>query len=214
MRIAQDLHDTLLQGLLSASLQLSVVEDQLEATASARTPLERVSNLLRQLVTEGRNAVRGLRTWEIASEDIARAISAVPGDLQIESAAKFHVFVEDEPRPLLPHARTEVYLIAREAISNALRHAQAATIEVTLEYAADSFRLVVRDDGRGFDADTASAKRMSHFGLSVMSERADRLGGTVTVSSGREAGTEVVLTVPARAIYQPDAPRERLKGHT
>ena len=210
MRIAQDLHDTLLQGLLSASFQLSIVEDQLAPGAQGRPLVERVASLLRQLVAEGRNAVRGLRTF--ASEDLERAISAVPADLQIASGAEFHVFVEGEARPLLSAARTEVYLIAREAISNALRHAKAHTIEVSLEYGADAFRLVVRDDGRGFTADAAaSAVHASHFGLSVMSERAERLGGTVTVSSGAEAGTEVVLSVPGRAIYRPEAARERME---
>ena len=210
MRIAQDLHDTLLQGLLSASFQLSVAQDQLAPSAKARPLVERVSSLLRQLVTEGRNAVQGLRTWDFDSEDLERAISAVPNDLQIESPAQFRVFIEGAPQSLKPAARAEVYLIAREAISNALRHAQAQTIEVTLDYAADSFRLTTRDDGRGFIAESTFADRGGHFGLSVMKERAERMGASLTVSSGAEAGTEIVLTVPGRAIYRPEGAAETL----
>ena len=202
MRIAQDLHDTLLQGLLSASYQLSVVQDQLPHDAKALPLLEHVSDLLRQLVSEGRNAVRGLRTWRFDSEDLENAISAIPGDLQIQSSTEFRVVIEGTPRALSPDARAEVYLIAREAVSNALRHAQARSIEVGLEYFPDSFRLTVRDDGRGFVADAKFADRANHFGLSVMHERAERLGAVLTVSSGAGLGTEIVLSAQGRKVYR------------
>lgn len=213
MRIAGDLHDTLLQGLLSASFQLSVVQDLLAPEAKARPLLDHVSDLLRQLVAEGRNAVRGLRTWKFDSDDLERAIASVPGDLQIPSTAKFDVAIEGKPRPLLPAARNEVYLIAREAIANALRHAHADLVEVYLEYAEERFRLTVRDDGRGIDTATAGERRGTHFGLSVMNERTERLGGVLTVSSGEGAGTEIVMAVPGRAIYQPDATGTREASH-
>ncbi len=208
MRIAQDLHDTLLQGLLSASFQLSVAQDQLAPKAKAAPLLEHVASLLRQLVQEGRNAVRGLRTWNFDSEDLERAIGMIPGDLHIESTAQFRVAVEGKPRPLLSAARGETYLIAREAIANALRHAEATVIEVSLEYLADSFRLTIRDNGRGFLADSMSAGSTNHFGLAVMSERAERLGATLSVASAPGAGTEIVLSAPASAIYRPETTRK------
>jgi signal transduction histidine kinase len=211
MRIARDLHDTLLQGLLSASMQLTVVQDQMAPTASARPLLEHVSTLLRRLVEEGRTAVRGLRTWQFDSDDLERAIAAIPGDLHIQSAAEFRVAIEGKSRPLKPAARTEVYLIAREAISNALRHSNASVIEVSLDYLAEGFGLTVRDNGCGFVAEPVSAGGTKHFGLTVMAERAERLGGVLKVSSAPAKGTEIVLRVPARAIYQAEAMRERPK---
>jgi glucose-6-phosphate-specific signal transduction histidine kinase len=204
IRIAQDLHDTLLQGLLSASMQLSVAQDQVSPEGGARPLLERVSNLLRQLVIEGRNAVRGLRTWNFDSDDLERAISSIPGDLQIESPAGFRVIVEGESTPLLPVARGELYLIVREAVSNALRHSRASLIEVSLEYLPDRFRLTVRDDGEGFTTDAAGMGREDHFGLTVMNERAHRLGALLSVSSGPDLGTEIVLSVPGRCVYLPE----------
>lgn len=208
MRIAQDLHDTLLQGLLSASLQLTVVQDQMSPAATARPLLEHVSNLLRQLVQEGRTAVRGLRTWQFHSDDLERAVAAIPGDVRIESAAKFRVTIEGKSRPLKPAARTEVYLIAREAICNALRHSSARIIDVILDYDTHSFVLTVRDDGRGFVAESVSARSTNHFGLAVMVERAERLGAVLKISSGPGVGTEIVLTAPAGGIYQPEATQE------
>ena len=208
MRIARDLHDTLLQGLLSASFQLSVVQDQIAPTASARPLVEHVSNLLRQLVEEGRTAVHGLRTRLFHSDDLERAIAAIPSDLRIRSAAEFRVAIGGGSRPLKPAARTEVYLIAREGICNALRHSTASVIDVTLDYRADSFGLTVRDDGRGFVAEPVPSGGTGHFGLAVMGERAERLGGVLKISSGPDVGTEIVLRVPARAIYQPEGTQE------
>jgi ligand-binding sensor domain-containing protein/signal transduction histidine kinase len=211
MRIAQDLHDTLLQGLLSASLQLSVVQDQMAPTASARPLLEHVSSLLRQLVQEGRAAVRGLRTWHFDTDDLECAIAAIPGDLRLQSTAEFRVAIEGKSRPLKPAARTDVYLIAREAISNALRHSSASLIEVSLDYLADGFGLTIRDNGCGFVAEPISAGGTKHFGLMVMAERAERLGGILKVSSGPGVGTEIVLRAPARAIYQAEGTRKAAK---
>lgn len=205
MRIARDLHDTLLQGLLSASMQLSVVQDQMPPTASARSLLEHVSTLLRRLVEEGRTAVRGLRTGQFASDDLERAIAAIPSDLRIQSAAEFRVAIEGASRPLKPAARTEVYLIAREAISNALRHSDASLIEVSLYYLTESFGLTVRDNGSGFVAELVSAGATKHFGLTVMAERAERLGGVLKVASAPAMGTEIALRAPARAVYQVEA---------
>ena len=203
LRIARDLHDTLLQGLLSASMQLSVVQDELEPTAKARPLFEHVANLLRQLVEEGRSAVRGLRTMNFASDDLERAIAAIPGDVRIQTAAMFRVEIVGTSRPLLPAARSEIYLIAREAIFNALRHSGAGVIDVSLEYLPESFQLAVRDNGRGFLSEAISAGRANHFGLSVMKERAERMSGTLKVSSGPSVGTEIVLSLPARKVYQP-----------
>lgn len=202
MRIAGDLHDTLLQGLLSASMQLSVVEDQLATDAKARPLLDHVSKLLRQLVADGRDTVRGLRLWNFDYDDLEHAIGAVPHDLQIESNAQLRVSVEGQARPLRPSARNEIYLIAREALSNALRHADPEIIEVNLDYCPGTFRLTVRDNGKGFDAATPSGTRADHFGLAVMNERAGRIGGVLTVSSAPGAGTEIVMSAPGPAIYQ------------
>lgn len=208
MRIAGDLHDTLLQGLLGASFQISVVQDQLTKDAKARPLLDHVSGLLRQLVDEGRNAVRGLRTGSLDADDLEHAIAKIPGDLQLGSPARFQVTIEGDSRPLLPFARNDVYLIAREAIANGLRHANASTLDVALEYVADGFRLTVRDDGCGFSAEAASGNQRDHFGVAVMNERAQRLGGKLTISSGAGSGTEVVLLVPGRAIYLPLSPHK------
>jgi signal transduction histidine kinase/ligand-binding sensor domain-containing protein len=203
-RIARELHDTLLQGLLSASLQLSVANSKIQRDAPAKPLIERILQLLRQAIDEGRDAVRGLRTQDDALE---RAFAQIPQDLGLDEKAPFRLVVEGTPRALRPAVRDEVYRIGREALANAFRHAQASSVETVLEYGPDRFRMVVRDNGRGMDPDVLQSGRPGHWGLSGMRERAGKIGARLKVLSAPGAGTEIDLVVPAGAAFQNTAHR-------
>ncbi len=115
-RIARDLHDTLLQGLLSASLQLSVANNQIPADAPAKSLVERILQLLRQVVDDGRNAVRGLRTRDTAPEALERALAQIPQDLAMDEKVQFRLRVEGNPASLAGrHSRRAVPAGARGA---------------------------------------------------------------------------------------------------
>jgi signal transduction histidine kinase len=200
-RIAQDLHDTLLQGCMSASMQLHVAVDRLAEQEPARPTLERVQHLLSRVIDEGREAVRGLRVGGIGRDALEQALARVPRELAPEHAAGFRVVVDGEPRPLHPLIRDEAYRIGREAIANALRHAEARHIEVEVAYAAAHLRVSVRDDGRGIDGVVLRDGRDGHWGLEGMRERAQAIGATVRVMSRSAAGTEVDLVVPAGVAF-------------
>ncbi len=210
-RIAQELHDTLLQGFLSASMQLDVAVDRLPPDSPARPGLTRVIQLMGQVIEEGRNAVRGLRSTNVgggAADDLEQALTRVPQellDLQQQST-DFRVIVEGRARPLHPLIRDEVYRIGREALVNAFRHADASSIEVELDYAANSLRMLVRDNGRGIDPQVLKSGRDGHWGLSGMRERAERIGARFKVFSRAAAGTEVELSVPGHTAFQAQAP--------
>ncbi len=210
-RIAQELHDTLLQGFLSASMQLDVAVDRLPPDSPARPGLTRVIQLMGQVIEEGRNAVRGLRSTNVgggAADDLERALTRIPQellDLQ-QHATDFRVIVEGRARPLHPIIRDEVYRIGREALVNAFRHAEASSIEVELDYAANSLRMLVRDNGRGIDPHVLKSGRDGHWGLSGMRERAERIGARFKVFSRAAAGTEVELSVPGHTAFQAQAP--------
>ncbi len=215
-RIAQDLHDTLLQGFMSASMQLHLAADELPADSAAKPRLSRVLQLMGQVIDEGRNAVRGLRapaSQETGPDDLEQALSRVPRELGLKEAAGFRVLVEGSPRPLHPVLRDEVYRIGREALVNAFRHSGAAAIEVEIEYAARELRLLVRDDGRGIDPRVLEGGRDGHWGLSGMRERAERMGARLKVWSRAGAGTEVELSVPNDIAFAethpPQKPRKR-----
>jgi signal transduction histidine kinase/streptogramin lyase len=201
-RIAQDLHDTLLQGLLSASLQLAVANSEISAGAPAKPLVERVFQLLRQMIDEGRKAVRGLRTGHSDPDDLERAFAQIPQDLAADERIKYQFIVEGAVRSLRPLIRDEVYRIGREALANAFRHAEASVIETVFDYAQDRFRIVVRDNGRGIDPDVLRCGRDGHWGLAGMRERSEKIGAQLKVLSAIGAGTEIDLTVPAGAAFQ------------
>ncbi len=201
-RIARELHDTLLQGFLSASMQLHVADDNLACDSPAKALVGRVLELMSHVVEEGRNAVRGLRSTKASSPDLEQAVSQIRQEFPVQSQIGFRVIVEGAPRKLRPVIRDEVYLIAHEAMSNAFRHAHASDIEVEIEYASSHLRVLIRDNGGGIDPQVLQAGRDGHWGLSGMKERTERIGGKLRVLSRAAAGTEIELSVPGQIAFE------------
>ena len=205
-RIAQELHDTLLQGVISVSMQLHVAADGLPADSPARSKLGHVQQLMGQVIEEGRNAVRGLRSDGNDSLGLEHAFSQVRQELVAGEQVGFRVVVEGKPRPLNPAVRDEVYRIGHEALVNAFRHSRAKSIEVEVEYLANGLRVLVSDDGVGIVPEVLRSGRDGHWGLSGMRERAEKIRARLKVRSRAAAGTEVELTVPARVAFRNQAP--------
>ena len=201
-RIAQELHDTLLQGLLSASMQLHVASDELPVDSPTQPRLNRVLELMGQVVQEGRNAVRGLRSFSDSSLDLEQALSRIPEELAIGGKIDFRVVVGGQPRPLRPLLRDETYRIGREALVNAIRHSHATRIEAEVEYSTHQLRVVITDNGCGIDPLVLQSGREGHWGLPGMRERAESIGAQLHVRSRASAGTEVELLVPGRVAFQ------------
>ena len=208
-RIARDFHDTLLQSFQGVLMMLSVVAHRIKDPPEAKEQLETIVEQARKAVTEGRDAVQGLRTSTVVTNDLARAISTLGEELTAGLAAdqagtcpEFRVRVDGTTRDLAPLVRDDVHRIACEALQNAFRHAQAGRIEVEIRYDRQQLRLRVLDNGKGIDQKVLSAGgRTGHFGLAGMQERAKLVGGKLTVSSRVDSGTEVELTIPAALAY-------------
>jgi signal transduction histidine kinase len=176
--------------------------DRLPSDSPSKSSLGRVVNLIEQVIDEGRNAVRGLRSPDSVALDLGQAFSRIQQELTLEDDVGFRVIVDGQPRPLHPVLRDEVYRIGREALVNAFHHAHAKNIEIELEYAASQFRVLVRDDGRGIDPQMLQSGREGHWGLIGMRERAERIGAKLHVWSRPTAGTEVELLVPSQVAFQ------------
>lgn len=202
-RIAQELHDTLLQGFLSASMQLHVAADRLPLDSPSRQSLNRVLDLMSRVIDEGRNAIRGLRSSPSGSLNLGQAFARIQEELSIQDNTGFRVIVDGQVRPLHPLLRDEIYRIGREALVNAFHHARAKNIEVELDYEPQRFRVLVRDDGCGIDPHTLKSGRDGHWGLPGMRERAERIGAKLHVWSRPAAGTEIELLIPSHLAYQP-----------
>ena len=166
-----------------------------------------------QAMAEGRDAIQGLRASTVVTNELAQAVTALGSEMSREmshemgceppsqGSARFHVVVEGPPRDLHPILRDDVYAIAREALRNAFRHAQAHNIEAELTYNGSSFRLRIRDDGKGIDPEIAAAGRAGHYGMKGIRERAKRIGGNLHVWTGTGAGTEIELSIPGSIAY-------------
>ena len=206
-RIARELHDTLMQSLQGVLLNFHAVTYLLPSRpAEARQTLENVIERARQAITEGRNAVEGLRSSMVVTPDLAEAITRLSEELAAdqsdESSPEFCVNVEGRPRNLAPILGDEVYRIAAEAVRNAFRHAQARQIEVEIRYDQRQFRLRVRDNGKGIDPTVLRDGGCDgHYGLAGLYERARLVAGKLVLWSELDAGTEAELTIPASVAY-------------
>ncbi len=206
-RIARELHDTLLQSFQGLLLQFQTVWDLLSTRpAEAKEILGIAIDQTADAITEGRKAVQGLRSSAEEPNDLEAAIGALGEELAADPAAShaasLRIRAEGPARPLHPIVRDEIYRIAAEALRNAFRHSQSTQIAVELRYDEHEFRLRVRDDGVGIDAKLFDeGGREGHYGLRGMRERADLIGGRLSVWSAVDAGTEVELTIAASRAY-------------
>jgi signal transduction histidine kinase len=226
MRIARDLHDTLLQSFHGLLPRFQAAHNLLPGRAAeAQQVLEAAVDDAAQAITEARDAVQDLRLSPTVTSDLAKAIEVLGEELRAYqtsangAATDFSVRVDGTPQDLRPMLRDEIYRITGEALRNAFHHARARRIEVEIQYETRQLRVRVRDDGIGIDATVLSQEgRAGHFGLRGMRERSKRIGGQLDVWSEGGAGTEVELTIPASVAYGGHVGRRfhlfRRKGET
>jgi signal transduction histidine kinase len=197
-RIADDLHDTLLQGFTGVSLQLVKAENVLPGQPEvAAETIMRVQQLAQESLREARERVWEMRETVAASEDLAAALETIARDRTAGMPIEVIVSSAGSPRRLSRSVGDAAFRIGREAIVNAVRHAEARRLEIQLDFRAGILFLEVRDDGRGLTADgVAEAGKRGHFGIRGMRERAGGLGGRCEVRTGPEGGTAVVLELP------------------
>ena len=200
VRVAQELHDTLLQGVLSASMQLHVVVDTLPDESSVRPQLSRVLQVIQTVVEDSRNTLRGLRSSIDSADDLKNSLARIPQEIGAPGI-DLRVVVEGTALPLRPAIRDDVYRIGREALVNALKHSGAGFIDLHLQYAPDQFRVLVQDDGCGIDSAVLQSGRDGHWGLPGMRERAGVIGGKIRVLTRSGGGTEVELCVPSNVAF-------------
>jgi signal transduction histidine kinase len=201
-RIARELHDTLFQGFIGASMQLHNAVEQVPADSPCKHSLCRTLVLMQRVIDEGRDTLNGLRSNVIASMSLEQALAGLRDEIAPCSGVPFRIFVTGKPKMLDPGVQEQVFHIGREALINALRHSEATEIEAELEYLPRRFRLVVRDNGRGIDPRILRSGRDSHWGLAGMRERAGSVGAQLRIMSGQGAGTEVEISVPGHVMAQ------------
>ena len=193
-RLAREIHDTLAQGLTATALQLESADALLDAGSErAHEPLRRALSLTRSNLEEARRSVLDLRASPLEGRPLSEAINALVERWEAETGIAVRYRAVNGSRPLPPSVEAALYRICQEALTNVARHAGAERATVRLVATPDRVRLVVEDDGRGFDASEVPEDR---HGIVGMRERAEVLGGTLEVRSGPGEGTRIEATVP------------------
>ena len=209
LRVARDLHDTLLQSFQGLIPVFQTARNLLPGQSDrAAEVLDEGLHDAADAIVEGRNAIQNLRAKPSLDPDLGSLLNAAGQELAQSpeaegSAPAFRVVVEGPRLPLAPLLRDEIYRIGREVLRNAFRHAHASRIEAEIRYDRGMFRLRIRDDGKGIDSSVLKeGTRTGHWGLPGMHERANRIGARLKIWSEPGAGTEAELTVPARIAYE------------
>lgn len=196
--IARELHDSIAQGLAFLKIQLGLLRNDIK---SGQT--ERIDRTLTELDTGVHESLGDVRELLVHfrtrtnHEDIVPALKTTLKKFEHQTGLSTHLEVEGDGLPLPADTQVQVLHVVQEALSNVRKHAQAHQVWLEVQQ-SPAWRVEVRDDGLGFDAEHAKADEM-HVGLRIMRERAHSIGATVEVASVPGSGTCVVLKLPARA---------------
>lgn len=195
-RIARDFHDTIEQQLGAILLQLQAARSRLETSPEfSRKALNLIESMLRHTQAETRHSVWGLRARALEESDLGTALSATASYVGNGASGKIDVVVTGKPRPLPGQVENQLLRIGQEATANAVKHGQAASIQIELRYQINQVQLTVIDDGKGFQPETAPSGESGHFGLLGMRERAEKIGGRLRISSSPGRGATIQITV-------------------
>jgi len=201
-RLAREIHDGLAQSLAGAILQLDRLERLQEAdTRGAQRLLQSVREYLRETLLDVRRSIFNLRPSPVDEQGLPEALRREIQRLKekgLTADADLRFDVRGEQRRLSPLVEDEAFRIAQEGLTNALKHAGATEITVGLHFFPDRLRLTVRDNGQGFRLADAirGAQGRGSFGLTGMSERAERLSASFDVDSRPETGTRITVEIP------------------
>ena len=194
-RIGRDLHDGVIQRLYAVTLSLDDVPELMdEVPDEARERVDRAIRTLQSAIGDIRGFIYGLRPALQAPDDLRHTLEGVAAELGRVGSTRVEVQVVDGTA-LSSDTAAELVTIAREALSNVARHAGAAHARVELAASGSGARLMVSDDGRGFDP--TAQRNADHRGLTNMRDRAMALGGRFTVESSPGGGTHVMVDIPA-----------------
>lgn len=197
-RIAHELHDTLFQGFVGASMLLDQAVAQMPADSPSKPALSRALVLVRRAMDEGRAAMRGLRTASPVPTSLAQAFSNLFEEVAPGRGTQIRIFVQGRTCQLSPAIREQLFLIGREAITNALHHSDATSIEVEIQYLPDFLCVLIRDNGCGIKPEAVQKESDSRWGLRGMRRRAENIGAQFDIRSQIGSGTEVRVAIPVK----------------
>jgi signal transduction histidine kinase len=210
-RLARELHDSVSQALYGIALGARTLRRNAEEGKSGQElfePVDYITSLAQGALAEMRSLLMGLRPEELEEHGLSAALERLGDALAARNQILVETRVSGEPALALEE-KIAVYRIAQEATHNATKHAEARSLWVTLQQADGWVVLEVRDDGRGFDP---AGEYPGHLGMKTMRERAELLGGQLTVESRPGGGTNVRVVMPLESGRTKPSQRENQPG--
>jgi two-component system nitrate/nitrite sensor histidine kinase NarX len=195
--IARELHDSIAQSLAFLKIQMGLLRQDIPAGNAARieSTLHELDAGVQESLSDVRELLVHFRTRTNA-EDIAPALRATLQKFEHQTGLRTHLDIEGDGLPLPADVQVQVLHVVQEALSNVRKHAQASAVWVEVQQ-SPQWRVEVRDDGRGFEAQGVGPDE-THVGLRIMRERAQQIDASVEVESVPGSGTCIVLTLPQR----------------
>src|SRR6267142_1235064 len=197
-RMARDIHDTLAQGFTGVIVQLEAVEEAMskEQAVKASGHLDRAGELARESLREARRSVQALRPQALEEKQLSEALKDLIERITRGTTVHAEFTLQGEQQKLPPEWEANLLRIGQEVVTNVLRHAQAGEFNVLLVFDGREIRLTLGDDGCGFDPQ----RRHEGFGLQGMRERAEGMGGHLSIESANGKGTMISIVLPLASV--------------
>lgn len=193
-RLARELHDGVSQTLVSTKLLVETAQ-----ASGAAEPLARALERLASCLDEVRHISHRLRPALLDTLGLPAALQHLAGEVEEAAGLPVALRVEGQAGELPPELKTALFRVAQEALTNAVKHARAAHIELCLAFEARGVRLRIHDDGQGFDERAVALHPEQGIGLRNMRERLAALGGRLSIRAQPGAGTEIEAFLPTPA---------------
>jgi signal transduction histidine kinase len=214
LRIAHEMHDGLAQVLAYVNTKAQAVKEYLRSgsTAEADAQLDQLAGAAREVYTDVREAILGLRSTADPDTDLAEALRRYVESWQDQTGVQADLEVDEVALP--DGVELQLVRIVQEALANVRKHAQARRVEIRLARRGGTVRLSIADDGVGFAPAAPGRRDFPRFGLATMRERVESVGGRIELTSVPGEGTKIVVELPPPALRDTreetiDAPADR-----
>ena len=197
--LARELHDDTLQALIALNQRIQL--GQIEQHEDAPQPLDDLQQLVQQTMVNLRRTVRGLRPIYLEDLGLAAALEMLTDETRQNTETPIHFLIKGSGYRLAADEELAFYRIAQESLNNVTRHAQANQVWLEIYFSPQQVRLVIRDDGQGFDAPASPAEfaHQGHYGLLGLHERADLMGARLRITSRAGEGAQIEVILPRKA---------------
>ncbi|MBI4626803.1 MAG: sensor histidine kinase [Verrucomicrobia bacterium] len=210
-RIAREFHDTLEQELAGVSLRLDALATR-SLDEKGRSLIAASRNLVTRIQTETRDLISDLRDPTETAGDLATALAAVAARQSADSGVEVRFEPAANIPPLAAATVHDLRMIAREAVTNAIKHGRATHVTIALETRATQLAMTIVDNGCGFDAATALQGKRGHFGCAGIRERSRKIGAQIAWRSVLQKGATVEVALPLRGHERPQADEADVAG--